>query len=437
MDDVTVIMLAGGEGKRFWPLSAHKALFSFLGTSVLAYNLSCLAKQGFLRVLIVSSPNAVAEIRKISIPGMRIDVVIQKEPTGMADGLLSAEKSIKTRSVLIMNATDVVDESLYTQVAGAMAKGKQFVVGKLVAQYFDGGYFKMNGNRVSGMVEKPGEGNEPSKLTNLVFHYYPDIQNFIREIKKTTSDKDDIYEKALSSVIEGGDVHIVRYEGSWVPLKYPWHLLDIMDHILRNKTKEYRGNNVGIKANVVIEGPVHIGDNVKIFENTKIVGPCYIGENTIIGNNNIIRHSHIDADCVTGFNTDITRSYVGDGCWFHSNYIGDSVLEKNVTMGSGAVLANLRLDDGEISSYVRGSRLNTKRMKLGAIIGEGVRIGINASIMPGIKIGRRSFIGAGVVLDKDVEDESFCVANTGYTATKNTRASASSKSRDAYKKYIG
>ena len=41
---------------------------------------------------------------------------------------------------------------------------------------------------------------------------------------------------------------------------------------------------------------------------------------------------------MTGFNTDITRSYIGDNCWFHSNYIGDSVLEGNVSMGSGAAI---------------------------------------------------------------------------------------------------
>jgi bifunctional UDP-N-acetylglucosamine pyrophosphorylase/glucosamine-1-phosphate N-acetyltransferase len=102
------------------------------------------------------------------------------------------------------------------------------------------------------------------------------------------------------------------------------------------------------------------------------------------------------------------------------------VLENNVSMGGGAKLANLRLDDGEISG--------TGRNKLGAMIGQGVRIGINASIMPGVKIGKNSFVGSGVILDRDLPEDSFCVAKSAYTVTKN-RAQAST-SREEFKKKI-
>jgi bifunctional UDP-N-acetylglucosamine pyrophosphorylase/glucosamine-1-phosphate N-acetyltransferase len=171
---------------------------------------------------------------------------------------------------------------------------------------------------------------------------------------------------------------------------------------------------------------VYLEDNIKIFENTKIVGPCYIGKNTIIGNNTIIRGSHIGADSVVGFNCDVTRSYIGDNCWFHSNYIGDSVLENNISMGGGSSLANLRLDDGEIG--VSGRR------KLGAMIGVGVRIGVNASVMPGVNIGKNSFVGAGVVLDKNLPDNSFCIARPGYTISKNYKTAPIS--RDDFRKKI-
>ena len=66
-------------------------------------------------------------------------------------------------------------------------------------------------------------------------------------------------------------------------------------------------------------------------------------------------------------------------------------------MGAGAALANLRLDDGVIQS--------SGKNKLGVMIGMHVRIGVNASIMPGIKIGKGSFVGSGVVLDRDLPEE--------------------------------
>ncbi len=179
---------------------------------------------------------------------------------------------------------------------------------------------------------------------------------------------------------------------------------------------------------------VYIDDDVKIFEYTKIVGPTYIGKGSVIGNNNIIRNSYIGMGCVTGFSTDITRSYIGDNCWFHTNYIGDSVLVGNVSMGSGAKLANLRLDDGEIYSTVAGEKIATGRKKLGALIGSGVRIGVNTSIMPGVKIGKGSFIGSQVMLDKDLPDNSYCIVKHEYTIARNN--SSASEKRDEFKKNL-
>ena len=48
------------------------------------------------------------------------------------------------------------------------------------------------------------------------------------------------------------------------------------------------------------------------------------------------------------------------------------------------------------------SKLNTGMDKLGAIIGDNCRTGINVSIMPGVKIGPNSIIGPSVNLTEDV-----------------------------------
>ena len=95
-------------------------------------------------------------------------------------------------------------------------------------------------------------------------------------------------------------------------------------------------------------------------------------------------------------------------------------------MGAGATLANLRLDDAEIKE--------TGRNKLGAMIGMGVRIGVNASVMPGVKIGKNSFIGAGVVLTRDLPEDSFCALKPGFTVTKNVKSPPAS--REAFKQKI-
>lgn len=432
-DNCKAVILAGGMGKRFWPLTVHKSMVSFLGKSILMYNLEMLKKIGIVDVIIVV-PSYESSITGIEKHGMNITFIVQPVARGMWDAVLQAKDAIGTGPCLFLNASDIVDVSLFEQMKKEMEKDSIIITGKTMESYFDGGYLQLDGDRVTGIIEKPGEGKEPSNLVNLVFHFFPDPSAFLEVLKRVESAADDVYEKALTQVLQKTPSNVIRYEGYWQPVKYPWHILDAMDYFLTQSCTSYRGKNVEIKSNVIIEGPVHIEDNVRIFENTKIVGPCYIGRDTIIGNNNIIRHSHIGVGCVTGFNTDITRSYIGDACWFHSNYIGDSVLEENVSLGSGTVFANLRLDEGDIWSFVKDQRINTRRSKLGAIIGPDVRIGVNTSVMPGIKIGKHSFIGAGMIVDKDIPDDSFCMAESKYSIKKNMHAQL--PRRDEFKKRI-
>ena len=114
--------------------------------------------------------------------------------------------------------------------------------------------------------------------------------------------------------------------------------------------------------------------------------------------------------------------------------MGDSVVEEDVSMGSGAVLANLRLDDGEISTRVGDAKVLTARNKLGGMIAKGVRIGVNASVMPGIKIGANCFIGSGVVVSKDLPEGVFVQQKAEYILEKNIKSSL--PSRENFKKAL-
>lgn len=420
MNTVYVVVLAGGRGRRFWPLTFNKPLIPFFGKPLVVHNLELLKQAGFTQIILVIHPEDVQAYMDLVIPGLKLQTVIQQEAKGMGDALLRVQEHIGQSSMLVMNAEDVVEPTLYEQLARAIKDERSFITGKRVSGYFDGGYLSLEGERVVRVAEKPGRDNKPTDFINLVFHYFRQPKNFFDILTKVRSDRDDVYERGLDELLKNEEFRYLAYEGMWAPLKYPWHVFTVMDELFKRMVP-YQGRNVDIKSHVTIDGPVYIDDNVRIFENTKIVGPVFIGRDTIIGNNNIIRHSHIGTGCITGFSTDITRSYVGNNTWFHSNYIGDSVLEGDVSMGAGAVLANLRLDEQEIWSVVGDQRVNTQRNKLGSIIGRDVRIGVNASIMPGIKIGKGSFVGAGVVLDKDLADGKFCYGKPNYTITDNAR----------------
>jgi NDP-sugar pyrophosphorylase family protein len=86
----------------------------------------------------------------------------------------------------------------------------------------------------------------------------------------------------------------------------------------------------------------------------------------------------------------------------HLNYVGDSVIGEGCNFGAGTKIANLRLDDKNIG--VGG--IDTKRRKMGAVIGDNVKTGINASINVGTSIGNNTFIGPGAVVSGVVKPNS-------------------------------
>ncbi|OGG08541.1 hypothetical protein A2154_00995 [Candidatus Gottesmanbacteria bacterium RBG_16_43_7] len=417
---ITAVILTGGVGKRFWPLVADKNLFPFLGKKLIERNILDNMPAEITRIVVITNPYNTAAFKSLQYP-KPYQIVVQENPGGMADALLTAESELKDCSLLIYLSSHIVERNLYSDIIAAAKRTECFGVipGSKVSYYMPLGYLKTDGNRIREIIEKPGAGNEPSDMVDITGHYISESNALIDELKKTPSDQDDAYEKALSRLMVKREFILYSYKGYSVPLKYPWHILDIMDAFLSDITAASYGRNIIIKQHVTVEGPVEISDGVKIMENSKIVGPCYIGPGTIIGNNSLIRASHIGANCVIGFGTEITRSYIGDNCWFHANFIGDSIIESDVAMGAGSVCANFRLDEQTVKSSQVSQRVDTMRNKLGSIIANGVRIGVNCTIMPGTKIGTSTFISAGCIVSQDIAENSFCKSQQELVIRKN------------------
>ena len=249
-------------------------------------------------------------------------------------------------------------------------------------------------------------------IASIVFDYYSQGDSVIKAIEGVSSKGDDLYEKAKDSLISRGFVFkLITYTGYWGYLKYPWHVLDLTSYYLTGVKKNL--NNANIHPSAVIVGEVFMEDSVRILENVKILGPAFIGRGSIVGQNCLIRESMIGQNSVMGFSSEIARSYIGNNCWFHSNYIGDSTVLDNCAFGSGAVVANYRLDGKIIKSDIEGIMKESGRTKLGVAVGRNCRIGINVSLMPGVKIGSNTFIGSSMIVDKDIKDDKFMQYKNG------------------------
>jgi len=123
---------------------------------------------------------------------------------------------------------------------------------------------------------------------------------------------------------------------------------------------------VKIGKNTQLWNKVHIGRNVKIGHNCKIGDYVYIGNNV----------------------------FINDGCKIQNNVFipNGVVIDDNVFIGPSVTFTNVKYPRAD---YPAKEFLQT-------IVGEGVSIGANSTILCGLSLGRRSMIGAGSVVTRDV-----------------------------------
>lgn len=400
-----VVVLAGGANRRFWPLRA-KSLFPLCGQTLLERLVRGLAAAGCRRLVVVASPDTAAEVEQVSRPlPADIAVTVQPEPRGMGDALLIAAHAVPelTRGpLLVAQAHDVVEPTLYQAFLARTRRGNLdgLLTAKRVREYFPGGYLMVEGERVTGLVEKPEPGHEPSDLVSLVLHWHRHPERLLTAVQdayRQPNAADDHYERAVAALLPALRYEVFPYEGAWQALKYPWHVLGVMDLLLRELRPP-------AELPDGVSGPVVLEEGVRLLPGARVVGPAWIGAGTLIGTGALVRGSVIGREVEIGYGCEVARSYVGDGCTLHHAYVGDSVLDRGVGLGFGTVTGNWPFYPPPVRSTVAGARLRTGLPKLGAVIGAGSRTGIGVLVNPGVKIGAGTFIGPGVVVSRDVPD---------------------------------
>jgi len=160
---------------------------------------------------------------------------------------------------------------------------------------------------------------------------------------------------------------------------------------LSNDTKF--GKNVIINQYVVIGKKTKVGDNVEILPFTHIEN-AIIESNVRVGPFSRIRPgSFLSKGSKVGNFVEIKKSKIGKNSKInHLSYIGDANLGKNVNIGAGTITCNYD-----------GKKKNKTKILDGAFIGS------NTSLVAPIKIGKKSVIGAGSSLTKNVKNKSLAL----------------------------
>lgn len=142
-----------------------------------------------------------------------------------------------------------------------------------------------------------------------------------------------------------------------------------------------------------------MSNRYQAHETAVIDEPCSIGAGTKIWHfAHVCAGAAIGEDCVLGQNTMVASGVsIGSNVKIQNNvavYSGVTV-EDDVFLGPSCVLTNV---SNPRSQVVRRGIYETTLIRCGATVGA------NATIVPGVTIGRYAFIAAGAVVSRDVPD---------------------------------
>jgi bifunctional UDP-N-acetylglucosamine pyrophosphorylase/glucosamine-1-phosphate N-acetyltransferase len=190
-------------------------------------------------------------------------------------------------------------------------------------------------------------------------------------------------------------------QDDWVDIGRPWDLFEANRWALERMDHKVRGF---IENGAHLVGPVTVAETARIRSGAYIEGPALIDEESDIGPNCYIRsYTSIGKKVRIGNACEIKNSIIMDNVHIgHLSYVGDSILGEYCNLGAGTVTANYRLDGGTIKMVVKDKVVDSGRTKLGVVLGDNVKAGINALFMPGVKVGCNSWIGPNVVVQRDV-----------------------------------
>lgn len=142
---------------------------------------------------------------------------------------------------------------------------------------------------------------------------------------------------------------------------------------------------------VFMDDRVHIAPGAVVEPGTLFKGPTFIGPGTEVRQGAYLRGGClIGRGCVVGHTTEIKNSVMLDGAKAgHFAYLGDSILGREVNLGAGTKLANLKIIDRPFHIKVGEVTHTIERRKFGAIMGDGCETGCNSVTNPGTVLGRR------------------------------------------------
>ncbi len=437
---VSAIILAAGQGRKIWPYGdTHpKATLPVANRPLLHRNIDHLREAGVQETVVVCGHLA-GQVREAAghLDGVRC--VHQPKPIGTADAVLCALSGLTCDQVLVLYGDVLVTSE---DLRSLLDSHKQHPDGITVLVSEWGGEEPQTGIGVhvrdglaAGFVGHPREQCArycgvlvfPRAFGEYIEHN-PGIMTSV-EVGVMPPLEAELAQSLEGYRRSGGSIHVVHATGPVIDLDKPWHILAVNRAWLDYESGRLSGNQVHPSAKVdpraQIEGRIVVGEHSVIGPDVKIKGDCWVGRDTrivdgaviygktSIGDNCVIReycqvgeYSMIGHGCVVGHCAEFSGVLMDGAYSYHyGEYWG--VVGRSSDLGAATVCGTLRFDDQETIHRVGGRREIPVVGANASYLGDFVRTGVNAILMPGVKVGPYSVIGPGVILQEDVPNNSL------------------------------
>ena len=411
------VLLAAGAGERLLPITATrpKHLIKIAGKTILEFCLEAVKRASINEVIVVTHymgetiRGYFGDGAKL---GLKVNYVEQGKILGTGKATEVVEPYIDGDFILIYGdllfgqntVKTVIEKFKESKTAAAMA-----VVP--VDQTENYGIVEQNVQReVKRIVEKPTAGKAPSNLANAgIYVFSEEIFDEIKRIKTSIRGEWELTDAITMLVKRGKIVNAVELsKGEWFDIGRPWDLLDA--NIWALNRMEHRVLGV-VEQGAHLIGSVTIAESARVRSGAYIEGPVFIDEEADVGPNCYIRPgTSLGKRVRVGNAVEIKNSLIMEGTHIgHLSYVGDSVVGEKCNLGAGTIIANLRFDDGSVEMMIKNKVVDTGRRKLGVIMGDNVKTGIKSMFMPGVKVGGNAWVGANLVVDKDLPADSVAL----------------------------
>jgi bifunctional UDP-N-acetylglucosamine pyrophosphorylase/glucosamine-1-phosphate N-acetyltransferase len=397
---IQAVILAAGKSTRIYPLTITKPkpLLKVANKPILAHNLDQLVDLVDEAIIIVGyKKEKLIETFGNEYKGIKLIYAEQKEQLGSGHALLQSEPFIRDQLIMM------VGDDLFSRVdiEAALAYPNS-ALGMRVEDPTKFGVLVHKDGKLLRLEEKPQEFVGDLASTGL--HVFTsDIFDCLKRIQKSTRGELEV-SAATNLLLEKMPVQCIETKGYWIPVAYPWNLLQANEFLLQNLKSKNEGE---IEPGAVLKGNVVVGKGTVIRSGAYIEGPTMIGENCLIAPATHIRaKTAIGNNVIIGHSVEIKNSIIMDGSVInHGSYIGDSVIGEKVDFGSGSIVANWRHDGKNVKSVVKAQLVDTGRQRFGTVIGDCARIAIKTGIYPGRKIWPCMETYPGEILKNDLTNK--------------------------------